>query len=423
MKGDYKTLVHNMPQEKGIDKSIHLLVEGYHFIPNRCRRFKSDIFETRLMGEKVICMSGEEAAELFYDPEKFQRQGAAPKRIQQSLFGENGVQTLDGAVHRRRKEMFMSLMTPKHIQGLMDITKVQLQALLPAWEEKSKIILFNEMQEFLCRTACQWAGVPLNESEVRLRATDLGALVDAFGAVGPRFKRGKDARKRLEAWLRPIIRDVRQGVLDVPKQSALHVFATYKDHAGDYLQPQIAAVEIINILRPIVAIATYITFGALAFHQYPETKKKLEEDAENYSQMFVQEVRRFYPFGPFTGARVRENFTWNNFYFEQGTLVLIDIYGTNYSPRLWEQPKKFWPERFLDRKDSLFDFIPQGGGDYKHGHRCAGERVTIEIMKTTLEFLAKDIHYSVPQQDLTVSLRRMPTLPKSKFIISDMVRK
>jgi fatty-acid peroxygenase len=53
----------------------------------------------------------EEAARLFDDAERFQRAGAAPRRVKATLLGEGGVQSLDGEAHRRRKAMFMSPMT------------------------------------------------------------------------------------------------------------------------------------------------------------------------------------------------------------------------------------------------------------------------------------------------------------------------
>lgn len=72
----------NMPKEKGIDHTLQLLKEGYTFIQNRKNKYESRIFETKLLGEKVICMVGKEQAKLFYDNEKFERKGAAPKRLQ-----------------------------------------------------------------------------------------------------------------------------------------------------------------------------------------------------------------------------------------------------------------------------------------------------------------------------------------------------
>lgn len=114
-----------VPREEGIDNSLSLLREGYMYIPNRRHSFVTDVFETRLLGQKAICMGGKEAAEVFYDNEKFIRNGAAPKRVQKTLFGEKGVQTLDGEAHTHRKKMFMSLMTPEKLEELKNITTNQ----------------------------------------------------------------------------------------------------------------------------------------------------------------------------------------------------------------------------------------------------------------------------------------------------------
>ena len=136
--------------------------------------------------------------------------------------------------------------------------------------------------------------------------------------------------------------------------------------------------------------------------------------------MFVQEVRRYYPFAPFLGARVRKDFYWNEYPFKKGTLVLLDLYGTNHHPDLWDDPDTFKVERFREWKDSPFAFIPQGGGDYDKGHRCAGEWATVKILQTTVDFLVKDIDYEVPEQDLAISKTRIPTYPKSGFIIQNV---
>ena len=47
-----------MPREEGIDHSLSLMREGYMYILNKRRSFNSDIFETRLLGKKAICMGG-----------------------------------------------------------------------------------------------------------------------------------------------------------------------------------------------------------------------------------------------------------------------------------------------------------------------------------------------------------------------------
>lgn len=416
-------LKEQVPKEKSLDSTLNVLRDGYLFISNRTGQYNSDMFETHLLGQKVVCMIGEEAAKLFYDPEKFQRNGAAPQRIQETLTGRNSIQSMDGDAHFHRKQLFMSLTTMPHQNQLAEIALGEWQVSADKWEHEERVILFDEAKEILCRTACRWAGVPLKESGVKDIADDLSSMVEAFGAVGPRHWKGRMARNKSEDWIRTVIEDVRSGSLKAEEGTALHAVAFYREPNGVELDSQTAAVELINILRPIVAISTFITFGALALYEHPEYRSKLYSGDSNYLQMFTQEVRRYYPFAPFLAAKVRKDFIWNQYKFQEGMLVLMDIYGTNHDSRIWDHPEVFYPERFKDWKSSLFDFIPQGGGTAAATHRCPGEGITIEIMKASLKFLVNMIEYEVPSQDLSFSLSRIPTLPKSGFIIRNIRRK
>ncbi|TYR81349.1 cytochrome P450 [Priestia megaterium] len=409
--------------DRNLNNSIALMQEGYLFIKNRVDLYQSDLFEGRIMGQNVICMSGKEAAEVFYDSELFQRHGAAPKRVQKTLFGVNAIQTMDGDAHIHRKLLFMSLMTPPYQQRIADLTMEQWEAAVSKWKDAKKIVLFDEASEILCRAACQWAGVPLQESEVKECAKDFSAMVDAFGAVGPRHWKGRRARTKAEEWIKGVIKKVRAGKLEAEEGSALYTIAFHRELDGSQLNTKMAAIELINVLRPIVAIATFITFTALALYEHPECKEKLKSGDKDYFDMFVQEVRRYYPFGPFVGARARKNFSWKQYEFKKETLVLLDMYGTNHDLRIWENPNEFRPERFKEWKgSSLFDFIPQGGGDPAKGHRCPGEGITIEVMKASLDFLVNKIEFEVPDQDLSYNLVRMPTLPKDGFVMSNVRR-
>ncbi|WP_375438080.1 cytochrome P450 [uncultured Hymenobacter sp.] len=403
-----------------LDSTLDVLREGYTFLYDRNREFDTDIFQIRLMGMKAICLHGPEAAELFYDPEYFIRTGAIPRRVQTTLMGLHAIQTRDNGVHRCRKEMFMSLMVTESRQRLMSLLAEQWQQYAQRWEQADEVVLFREAQQILCRAACTWAGVPLAEDEVGLRARDFGAMVDGFGGVGPRHWRGKQARMRTEKWMRGIIRDIRSGELQPRQSTAAHTVAWHREPDGELFDVQMAAIELINAVRPIVAIATYITFAAVALHEYPPYRQLLRNPSEDYAELFVQEVRRYFPFTPFVGAIVRENFTWHDFEFPKGTMVLLDVYGTNRDARWWQDPEVFWPDRFRRWQDNPYDFIPQGGGDFLTGHRCAGEWITIEAMKQAVHFLNEGITYNVPPQDLRYDLTRMPTLPASGFVMRNV---
>ncbi|MBO8156829.1 MAG: cytochrome P450 [Bacillaceae bacterium] len=411
-----------IPKEETIDNSVSLMREGYLFIQNRVKQLQSDLFETRVMGKKVICMTGAEAAKVFYNTELFQRKGAAPYRIQQSLFGVNAIQTKDDAEHLNRKQMFLSIMTQADQTYLADLVKKEWESSLRKWEKTDQVVLFDEAKQVLCRVACKWAGVPLKESEVQKRADDFYTMVDAFGALGPRHWEGRVARNRTEAWVKGIIQDIRKGIIDVHQHPAIHTIAYYQDVKGNMLDSRMAAIELINVVRPIVAIANYITFSALALHDYPQYIRMIQSRNQKNLYHFVQEVRRYYPFGPFLGAKVRKDFVWKNYEFKKGQLVFLDIYGTNHDPRIWKDPDVFRPERFREWEEDLYSFIPQGGGDPASGHRCPGEGITVAVMKAALEFLVNHMEYDVPDQDLSYSLVRMPSMVKSGFVMENIKR-
>lgn len=409
-----------VPRDKSLDSTFALMREGYLFIKNRVERYQSDVFRTRLLLTDMICISGEEAARLFYDRALFQRHGAVLKRVQDTLMGVDAIQTMDGEAHLHRKQLFMSLMSPPRQQRLTQLCQEEWQSSLGRWQGAERVVLLDEATRVLCRAACRWAGIPVREAEANERAKDFISMVEAFGAVGPRHWRGRRARVRTELWIRQIIEDVRSGKLRVDEESALHAIAFYRQPDGNPMTTQMAAEELINVVRPTVAVAIFITFAALALHEYPEYRSELQSGDEPYLELFAQEVRRYYPFAPFLGAKVRKDFVWQRCDFKKGTLVLLDVYGTNHDSRLWEYPNEFRPERFKDWKDGAFSFIPQGGGDPAEGHRCPGEGITVHAIEASVDFLVNEVDFDVPAQDLSYSLMSMPTLPKSGFMMSNV---
>lgn len=408
------------PSDKTLDSTLPFARDGYLFVTKRCDRYRTDLFQTRLLLRKSICMRGEDAARLFYDEGRFERSGVAPVRVQETLFGRGGLQGSDGAAHRWRKEMFLSLMSAQAISRLGELSAMQWRAYAAKWEEQEQIVLLDEACEILCRAVCEWAGVPLAELEVTKRARDFAAMIDAGAAIGLRHWRGRWARNRAEKWIGGIVEDVRNHRLAPDEGSALHMIAFHRDRQGQLLNERIAAVELINVLRPTVAVAWYVTFAALALHQYPECRQRIAAAQEGYLECFVQEVRRFYPFFPVVAARTRHEFEWKGYRLPGRTRVLLDLYGTDHDTRLWDRPDAFVPERFRHWDGSAFNFIPQGGGSHRNGHRCPGEWITIELMKVAAEFLSARIQYEVPQQDLRISLSRIPALPNSRFLIRNV---
>jgi fatty-acid peroxygenase len=413
----------SMPKEEGLEQGLTLLREGYSYISNRCQSFQSNVFETRLLGEKAYCMRGQEAAKVFYDNQRFKREGAAPKRAQKTLLGEGGVQGLDGEAHRHRKAMFMSLMNTEALENMRKLLDQNWKLAVDQWMDMDEVVLYEETKKIIMRAISAWAGVPLPEEEVEKWANNMAAMFETPVTVGWEQHQGRKARRESEKWIETMVKDIRDKKLYVPEDKALYQFSWHRDQQGNLLDPEIVAVEIVNVLRPAVAVAIYVNFTALAIVQHPEERKKLHGGDDQALDAFVQEVRRFYPFFPFNGARVKEDFVWQGYKFEKDALTLLDFYGTNHDPEYWENPELFQPGRNIDWENQPFTLIPQGGGDHNTGHRCPGEWITVDIMKISLDYLANKIEFDLPKQDFSYSLTEIPSLPKSRFIMKNISRK
>lgn len=405
-----------IPRDARFDGTRALLRDPYGYVAARSRRFGSDVFETRILLRRTLCLSGPQAAALLYDRERFRRHGAAPEPVRATLFGKGGVQDLDDEAHRRRKQMFMSLMTPERVRSLAGLAMAQWEGAARQWTASSRVVLYDELQKVLCRSACAWAGLPLAEAHVPERTRDLASLFDESGVLPWGHLRARRARRRLERWIGGLVRELRTG-RQAAADTPIGIIARHTDERGRLLAPRVAAVEVLNLLRPTVAVSVYIVFLAHALHEHPEWRARIGADP-SATEWFVQEVRRFYPFFPMIFARVRRNFEWQGYAFRRRRRALLDVYGTNHDPRVWDAPEEFRPERFSSWHTDPFALIPQGGGDHCPGHRCAGEGLTVELLKAALRFLVERLEYEVPNQDLRIDRTQLPALPCSRFVLT-----
>ncbi|MET9837075.1 cytochrome P450 [Streptomyces virginiae] len=405
------------PPSVWTDGTLSLLAQGYAWLPDHMRASADGTVRTRLLGRRTVALRGPEAVAFFYDEQHVQRRAALPDPVLDTLFGQGAVHTLDGLAHRVRKAMFLSLLKDdKGIEALREHVLLRWREAVGRWREEPEesVVLFDETARVLALAVCDWTGVPVTGAGGAQLARDCVAMVDGFATAGPRHLRARHARKRQEEALGRLVVRVREQRETAPDGSALDVVARHRDADGAVLDPRPAAVELLNIIRPTVAIAWFVTFAAHALHRWPEHRGPLRGDASGHlATGFAHEVRRFYPFAPFVGGLAARDLQWRGEIVPAGTLLLLDLYGQHHDPQLWAHPYRFDPHRYA-AGESLRHLIPQGGGDAAEGHRCPGEDITVTLLTALVTELAGlDVH--VPDQDLTIPLSRMPTLPRSGF--------
>lgn len=100
---------------------------------------------------------------------------------------------------------------------------------------------------------------------------------------------------------------------------------------------------------------------------------------------------------------------WHGHHISESRRVLLHVVATNHDQRTWDAPWSFRPERFLGLEPGPDEFVPQGGGDVRAGHRCPGEPAVVGA----LCFLAARLA-GAPEGSgvLGFDSTRMPTMPE-----------
>lgn len=400
------------------DSTFAFLREGYPFASSRFDALGADVFRTRLALRPVTFVRGQEAAAMFYGGDRFTRQGAMPATIQHLLQDKGSVQALDSAAHRHRKQAFMSLMGADAMERIAEIFQQEWHGACDRLHGEDRVVLRDLSRVVLTRTALRWAGIPLHEADLPRLTTELSLMFTQVARFGPANWYAQWRRRGTERWASDLVRRVRSGQLTPDPGTALAVFSDHRDESGNQLSQELAAVELLNILRPVVAVSLFIEFAAVALVEHPRWRHAFRAGEESDLEPFVQEVRRHYPFFPAVPGRAREPFDWHGHRFGTGDWVILDLYGTCHDPRLWEDPEAFRPERFRgwSWQEDPHTLIAQGAGGHEQDHRCPGEWSTVELLKQSVRLLSTG-DLRVPAQDLSVPLDRFPTGPRSGVIL------
>lgn len=369
------------------DFGLDLLRDGYRAIPRiRAEHHGADVLPVRLLGRPALVVRGHEAAKRFYDPEVIRRRDAVPGVLSALLFGRGAVHGLDGSAHQQRKGQFLSLLDAQAAQDLGDLVADLLPARLARHLERAeRADVFDLLVEVYGHAVLTWAGVAARDPIALSHC--LADIVDGFGGAGLAYPRAVAARIRADRWARSVIRAARdESVTDRP----LGVVAQWRDENDELLPTAVAAVELINVLRPAVAVAFLGSFAVSAVDEHAQWRAKLADPSvHDVRRAFVQEVRRLAPFVPALAGRTRTATEWSGHSLHRGRRVILDVPGIDTDESLWPDPHTFDPARFLDEEVDPYELVPQGGGPAE-GHRCPGEPATIAILEATVTAFAQE---------------------------------
>jgi cytochrome P450 len=107
-----------------------------------------------------------------------------------------------------------------------------------------------------------------------------------------------------------------------------------------------------------------------------------------YSEAFVREVTRLHPTNPRITRHALHETTLGGERISKDTRVILNVNALHRNPRLYDEPERFSPERWLDGRPGAhkFAYVAFGVG----GRRCLGETMAMTSLVAMLPVLGRD---------------------------------
>ena len=399
------------------------LEPSYTLLSEWRQKADAPVVKGKAFNKEIIAMYGTDAAKKFYDPKNFKREGAMPEVVLNTLFGQDGVQTLDGEEHHHRKNIFMDLMTPERMD---EYHKILDEKMTEAFEaEQGTFELFGLARKVLFKAITEWAGINLDDltdEEINdLSKYQITMISTSFTSPVDHVK-GVSDRKKSEEWAQELIKEARENPVPGKEDVALYAFAEATDLEGELLPVEVAAVELLNIIRPTLALTVWAALMGHALFSREDIYNELKGDFDRLQDSFIQELRRYYPFFPMLPAISLREVEVDGYIIPEDSWVVLDIYGTDHDPRHIENPETFKVDRYVENARNIsyeeeYAMIAQGGGDFRSMHRCAGEWITLHTLRVLSDHLVNKFDFTIPDQDFEIPLDQFPTYPQDGVLL------
>ncbi len=381
-----------------------------------------DIFTSRSIGfNPIVVLSHPQAMQTIFtaDPNLFD--SGTGNWIVQPMVGDNSMVLLDGPPHQRQRRMLTPPFHGERMRAYGQLIGDLTQQVMGQHDVDAPFCIRSSAQEISLRVILSAVfGLEDGERYQQLRQLVV-SLLDTFNSplrsgllfvrflqkdLGPwspwgRFLRTK---QQIDALLTA---EIKQRRTQPPGEDILSLMMSARDESG---QPMTEA-ELRDELRTLLMAGHESTASAIAWafywiHQLPEVKQKLLEELDAlgpepdpsaiaklpYLSAVCSETLRLYPVFWFTFARIlKAPLTIMGYEFEPGTFLLPCVYLTHHRPDLYPEPKRFKPERFLERQFSPYEYLPFGGGN----RRCLGYAFALFEMKLVLAAVLSQMNLSL----------------------------
>jgi cytochrome P450 len=383
------------------------------WVMDRCARRYGDAFTLTFgpSGRKLVMLSDPDAVKaVFTAPPELAPSAAGASPIA-PVMGPSSVIVLTGPEHMRQRKL---LLPPFHGERMREYSDVIVEATKRSMAEWP----LGEPMKLSKRTRAITLEVILR-AVFGVEAERMGALRDAIGGL---LTPGQTPALLIAALRRPVearptgkigralshLDDViyaeiarRRAQEDLGERAdILSLLLLARDEDGQAMTDQELRDELVTLLLAgHETTATAVAWAVERLVRHPAKLARLvaEIDAgeeDEYMQAVISETLRVRPVVPMVVRVLQAPLEAGGRTLPAGARVVPSIYLTNRNPKVYDAPKEFRPERFLDKVPETFSWIPFGGGI----RRCIGASFATLEMKLILQTVLKEMSPELPER-------------------------
>ncbi len=436
-----------------IFQRIQWVADPVRYMENAVLKYP-DIFGTKIIGsgKSFVFVNHPEAIQeiLTSDRKKYTAPGEL-NGILQPLIGDYSVIMLDGASHRKRRQLVMPSFHGDRMKSYGKLIVNLTEKVMNQFPVNQPFLAREAMQEISMQVILE-SVFGLHEGErcqqikhlmARMSSVFRSPFSSSFlffpvlqkdlGSWSPWGKFLRD-RSRIDELLYAEIAE-RRANPNPDRIDILELLMSVKDENGEGLSAKELRDELMTLLfAGHETTATAMSWGLYWAHYLPETGKKILKELDTlgdspdpmnifrlpYLTAFCNETLRIYPVAMLTFPRVaQEDTEILGHRIESGTVIVGCMYLVHQREDLYPQPKQFRPERFLERQFSPYEFMPFGGGV----RRCLGEALAIFEMKLVLATILSRYQLQLVDSQPEIPHRRGVTLAPARGVKMIMTQK
>ena len=306
-----------------------------------------------------------------------------------NVLGRNSLLAIDGDHHMEQRKLVLPPFHGERMHAYEAVVEEEALREIESWPEGQELKTLRPMMritlEVIMRTVFGVEGSELEEVRDDLRervprSVVLGSKLAAFPflhhELGGRTPWGEfmGHRRHFNEQISSLVQRARRDPNLAERTDVLALFAQ-ATHADD--GTPMTDAEIQDQLMTIIAAGHETTATTLAWtferlRRHPELVERLREEADaggkELREATIREVQRVRPVIIGVGREVRKPFELGGYVLPPGVVIAVPAGLLHLNPRLYTNPRRFDPDRFVGVKPSPYEWIPFGGGI----RRCPG---------------------------------------------------